>query len=130
MPSASADPRRSLAPVWWTAGLVVLTTTGLGLLTWALLIMHALTYGTFEVLRPQAGVIAPEFDNYVRAFLVGATVNVAVAFAMVCLANRTRAQRWHPITVGIMTALAGAVAGGSALLLVLGINPVSFLLAL
>lgn len=116
--------------MWWTLGFVVLTTTVLGLLTWGLLIMHALTYGTFEVLRPQAGVVAPKFDDHVSAFLVGVTVNVAVAFAMVCLANRTRAQRWHPITVGVMAALVGAVAAGSALLLVLGINPVSFLLTL
>jgi hypothetical protein len=116
--------------VWWTLGFVVLTTTAIGLLTWGLLIMHAMTYGTFEVLRPQAGVIAPEFDNYVSAFFVGVTVNVAVALALVCLANRTRAQRWHPITVGFMTAVVAAVAAGSALLLVLGINPVSFLLAL
>ena len=116
--------------MWWTLGFVVLTTTVLRLLTWGLLIMHTLTFGTFEVLRPQAGVVAPKFDDHVSAFLVGVTVNVAVAFAMVCLANRTRAQRWHPITVGVMAALVGAVAAGSALLLVLGINAVSFLLTL
>ena len=77
--------------MWWTAGFVILTTTGLGLLTWGLLIMHAMTYGTFEVFRPQAGVIALEFDDYVRAFLVGVTVNVGVAFGAVWLANKTRA---------------------------------------
>ena len=127
MPSASADSCRSLAPVWWTAGFVILTTTGLGLLTWGLLIMHAMTYGTFEVLRPQAGVIAPEFDNYVRAFLVGVTVNVGVAFGTVWLANKTRARGWHPITVAVIAGVAGAVASSSASLMMLSINPVTFL---
>lgn len=130
VPSPSADPRRSLAPVWWTLGFVVLTTTALGLLTWGLLILHAMTYGTFEVLRPQAGVSAPRIGNYVAAFLVGVAVNVAVAFAMVWLASRTRARRWHPITVGALAAFVAAVAAGSALLLALGINPVSFLFGL
>lgn len=130
MPSAEARSRRSLVTVWWTVGFVVMTTTGLGLLTWALLGMHALTYGTFEILRPQAGVPAPELDNYVRAFLVGATVNVAVAFGMVGLANTSRARGWHPVAVAVIAALAAAGVAGSASLLMLGINPVSFLFAL
>lgn len=116
--------------MWWTAGFVVLTTTGLGLLTWGLLIMHAMTFGTFEVLQPQAGVIAPKLDNYVRAFFVGATVNVAVAFGLVWLAHKTRARGWHPITVAVMAILAGAVVSSSASLIMLGINPVTFLLPL
>ena len=92
--------------------------------------MHGMTYGAFEVLRPQAGVVPPGVGDYVRAFLVGATVNVTVGFVVVRLAQGTRARAWHPLLVGVVAALAGAVLAGSALLLVLGISPIGFLLAL
>lgn len=80
-----------------------------------------------EVLRPQAGTTAPELDNYVRAFLVGVTVNVAVAFGTVWLADKTRARGWRPITVAVIAVVAGAVVSSSASLIMLGINPVTFL---
>ena len=110
--------------------LVLVTSAGLGFLTWGLLVMHGMTYGAFEVLRPQTGLAAPEVDTYVRAFVVGMTVNVAVGFLTVRLSRGIPARRWYPLIVGVIAALVGAVVGGSALLLMLGISPIEFLLAL
>ncbi|MGD8201342.1 hypothetical protein ACQE98_11835 [Ornithinimicrobium sp. W1679] len=128
--SASVDPRPTLASLWWTLALLVLTTAGLGLLAWALLVTHGMAYAAFEVFRPQGVVAAPDLDDYLRALLVAVTSNVAVALALVWLARRTRARRWHPVAVGVLAAVTAVVLAGSAMLLLLGISPIDFVLAL
>ncbi|WP_289020161.1 hypothetical protein [uncultured Ornithinimicrobium sp.] len=128
--SASVEARPTLASVWWTLALLLLTTAGLGLLAWALLVTHGMAYATFEVVRPRGVVVAPHLDDYVRALLVAVTTNVAVALALVWLARRTRARRWHPIAVGVLAAVTAVVLAGSTLLLLLGISPIAFVLAL
>lgn len=122
--------RRTLAPVWWTLLLLVLTTAAMLLLVWGLLVMHGMVYGIFEVLRPQAGVLAPEFRRYDSALLVGVTVNVVLALTLAWFAGRTRAHGWPPIAVAALAALLSLMVAGSVLLLMLGINPVTFLVTL
>ncbi|USQ77624.1 hypothetical protein [Ornithinimicrobium cryptoxanthini] len=123
-------PRRGLAPVWWTLPLLVLTTATLVLLAWALLVMHGMTYGIFEVLRPQARALPPEFRRYDSALLVGVTVNVVLALALAWSAGRTRARGWPPIAVAALAAVLSLTVAGSVLLLMLGISPVTFLVTL
>ena len=128
--SVSVEARPTLASVWWTLALLLLTTAGLGLLAWALLVTHGMAYAALEVLRPRERVVAPHLDDYVRALLVAVTTNVAVALALVWLARRTRARRWHPIAVGVLAAVIAVVLAGGTLLLLLGISPIAFVLAL
>ena len=123
------ESRRShglLVPVWWSLGFGGLTTLGLGVLAWGLLIAHALMYGTIEVIGLSKGITAPESNRYLLAFAVGAVVNLAGAPALIWLAVRTRVRSWPPVVLGLAAALVAAVAAACALLLVLGLNPVEF----
>lgn len=122
----SATPRRTMRPVWWSLGFGGLTTLALGALTWALLIMHALVYGTFAVIEPHTRITTPQVSRYQLAFEVGAVVTLAGGPALVCLAVRTRARSWPPPILGLTAALIAAAAAACTLLLMLGFNPVEF----
>ena len=126
----SANSRRNVIPVWWALAFGGLTTVGLGVLTYGLLILDALVYGTTKVIAPETGIAVPEGDRYGLAFAVGVIVNLVSGPALIWLATRTRARTWPPVALGLCAALVAAVAATCALLLTLGINPIDFVLAL
>lgn len=128
MAPGSPRSRRTVVPVWWSLGFSGLTTLGLGVLTWGLLIAHALMYGTLEVIGPTKGITAPEGNRYLLAFVVAAFVNLVGAPALIWLVVRTGVRSWPPVVLGLGAALVAAVAGACALLLMLGLNPVEFVL--
>lgn len=130
MVHVSAKSRRNVVPVWWALAFGGLTTLGLGVLAWGLLIMHALSYGVANVIAPETGLAAPEGSRYVLALAVGVIVNLAGGPTLIWLAIRTPARAWPPVVLGLCTALLAAVVATCALLLTLGINPVDFVHAL
>lgn len=127
----SSSRRRSsrFRPVWWALGFSALTTVGLGALAWAIVIVHALVYGVGAAVAPQA-IAAVDGDRYRLAFAVGLIANVASASCLAWLAARTPARSWNPVVQGLTAAVLAAVAGASALLLSLGMNPLAFVAAL
>ena len=92
--------------------------------------MHAMTYGTYDVLRPQSGLSGPDMDDYIHALLIGASVNVVVASGMVWFLSTTRVGGWPPVLVAGIAASTGAAVACGASLVTLGISPVTFLTAL
>ena len=116
-------------PVWWAIGFSILTTVGLGALTWGLVIAHALAYLVGAVVGPQT-IAAVDGDPYRLAFAVGLIANLASASSLAWLAARTPARTWNPVVQGLTAAFLAAVAGASALLLALGMNPIAFVIAL
>jgi len=121
---------RPVGPVWWVLVFGGLTTAGLGVFTWVLLVMHALGYGVAAVIAPETEVAAPDGGRYGLAFVVGVIVNLAAAAALTRLASHTAIRTWPPVAQGLGTALVAATVASCALLLTLGISPVGFLLAL
>lgn len=124
----SPTTHRTVVAVWWGMGFGGLTTLGLGLLTWGILITHALIYGTFDVISPEVGIPAPQVNRYLLAFVIGVIVNLASAPLLTWAAFRLRARAWPPVLLGLSGAFVAAVAGTCALLLTLGFNPVEVLL--
>lgn len=114
--------------VWWALGFSALTTVGLGALTWGIAIAHALAYGVGSVVAPQT-IAAVDGDRYRLAFAVGVIANLASASSLAWLAPRTSARTWNPIVQGLTAAVLAGVAGASALLLALGMNPIAFVVA-
>jgi len=125
-----AKSRPPVGPVWWVLVFGGLTTAGLGVFTWVLLVMHALGYGVAAVFAPETEVAAPDGGRYGLAFVVGVIVNLAAAAALTRLASHTAIRTWPPVAQGLGTALVAATVASCALLLTLGISPVGFLLAL
>lgn len=115
-------------PVWWALGLAVLTTVGLGLLTWGLIILDLLAYGMLEVMSPGAGVEPHAPSRFGLALAGGAVVNIVGAPALAVTLGRTPARAWPSVLRGLVAALLAAGAGLFTLLLVLGVDPVGFLL--
>lgn len=112
----------------WALGLVAVTTVGLAVLAWALVMMHGLTYGALTVLGTD--IEAPDLDRYAVALGVGALTNLGVGLGAAWLAEGTRARRWPAWAVGVLAALLAAVVAGSVLLLMVGISPVDLVLGL
>ena len=125
-----AKSRPPIGPSWWALAFGGLTTAGLGVFAWALLLMHALGYGVAAVIAPETALAAPDGGRYGLAFGIGVIVNLATAAAMTRLASHTAIRTWPPIAQGLGTALIAAAVASCALLLTLDINPVDFLLAL
>lgn len=125
-----AKSRPTVGPVWWALVFGGLTTAGLGVLTWGLLVMHAVGYGVAAVIAPETDVASPDGGRYGLAFAVGVIVNLATASTLTRMASHTAIRTWPPVAQGLGTALVAAVAASCALLLTLGISPVGFLLAL
>lgn len=119
-----------MRPVWWSLGFAGLGTLGLGVLTWGLLILHALGYGLVDVIGLKPGIAAPQVSRYLMAFEVGAAVTLAGGPPLAWLAMRTRARSWPPPILGLSAALVAAVAAACTLMLMLGFNPVVFVLNL
>lgn len=129
--SAGAVPRapRRQSPaglVLWATGFVTVAVVGLVALDWAALMMHAIGYGFEQVLDPGA-VAPPHTDDYVRALVAGALLAIAATCAMLWLLLRTAARQWAAWITALLAAGIGGVVGASALLLVLGISPLSLL---
>lgn len=120
-----APARSAYQPVWWALVFAAVTTVGLGLLAWGLLVMHALTYGTATVIGPEA-ITAPDGARYRLGILVALAVNLATAAGLAGLVGHTPGRSWPPALQGLAAALVAAVAAGCALLVVVGINPVDF----
>lgn len=129
-PHGPASGRRSSRsrPIWWALGFSALTTVGLAALTWGLAIVHALVYGVGAVVAPQT-IAAVDGDHYRLAFVVGVVASLAIASFLAWLAARTPARTWSPVVQGLTAAILAAVAGAGALLLTLGVNPITFLAA-
>lgn len=115
--------------VIWAAALSVVTTVGLGVLSWGLGIMDVLTHAAIALVAPESGT-APEPDRYRLAFAVGAVVNLTGAPALAWVASRTSAGAWPPFVQGLTAALTAVVVATCALLLMLGISPIDVLSAL
>ncbi|GAA1980491.1 hypothetical protein GCM10009817_21790 [Terrabacter lapilli] len=110
----------------WATGFVTVAVVGLVALDWAALMMHAIGYGFEQVLDP--GTVAPPHtDDYVRALVAGALLAIAATCAMLWLLLRTAARQWAAWITALLAAGIGGVVGASALLLVLGISPLSLL---
>ena len=114
--------------VWWALAFAAVTTVGLALVAWGLLILHAFVYGSAAVIQLEP--IAPPDDaRYLLAFTIAVTVNLATAAALAWIAWYTPVRTWPAALQGLAAAVLAAVAGVCALLLTLGINPVDFALA-
>lgn len=112
--------------MWWALAFSAVTTLGLGILVWMILLSHALVYGVAAVISPEA-VAAPEEGRYALAFAVGALANLVSAPALVSLARTGLHLKWTPVAQGLAAAVTAFVVAACALLLTLGINPVDFL---
>ncbi len=122
---APADPTRAVA---WALGLGVLATGGLAVLAWALLVMHAIGYGGLLVLSPESDVAPPDEHRYVLALATGACIALVGGPLLAWSAARGPGRTWGATLVGIGAGVLAAAAGASALMLVLGIDPVAFVL--
>jgi hypothetical protein len=92
-------------------------------------IAQALAYGVGAVVAPQT-IAAVDGDRYRLAFAVGVIANLVSAACLARLAALTPARTWSPVVQGLTAAVLAAVAGASALLLALGMNPIAFVAAL
>lgn len=119
-------PHPSL-PMWWALGFSVLTVGGLGALSWALVVTHAMVYG-FGSVFAEGAIDAVDLDRYRLAFFFGVVVTLVGAAALAWMSTRTATSSWHPLVQGLVAALLAAMLGASALLISLGIDPISFVL--
>ena len=116
--------------MWWALAFAAVTTAGLALLGWALLIMHALSYGATALIGPGTIAAAPDAARYRQGFTVAVIVNLVSAPVLAWLVCHTPGRTWLPVLQGLAAAGLAAVAAGCALLLSLGIDPVDFVSAL
>ena len=123
--ASPSDPARAVA---WALGLGVLATAGLAVLAWALLVLDAIGYGGFLVLSPESHVPPPDEHRYVAALATGACLTLVGGPALAWVVARGPGGTWGAALVGIGAGVLAAVAGASALMLVLGIDPVAFVL--
>ena len=115
--------------MWWALGFAAVTTAGLGLLAWGLLVLDVLIYGTADVIGPET-ITAPDGARYRLGFTLAVAVNLATAAGLAGLACHTPGRTWPPAFQGLAAALLATVAAGCALLVAIGINPVDFVTAL
>ena len=127
---AGATPRSPNGPAWWALAFGVLTTAGLAVLTWGLFVVHALSYGVGSVVAPETEVAAPETGRDALALTLGVLVHVASASASLRLAPHTPIRTWPAVLQGLGASLIAVALASCALLLMLGISPLGFLLAL
>ena len=121
LPSGNRRPSLSLA--WWALACAFVTTAGLAVIAWVLLVLDALTYGVSQVF---AVTVDPPFtDRYGGAFAVAVAVNLGGTLVLSRLALRTSAAGWPPALAGALVAIAAGAIAASVLLLMLGINPVT-----
>ena len=114
--------------MWWALALAAVTTAGLGLLAWGLLLMHAFIYGAAAVVGVEL-ITAPDGTRYRLGFTIAVIVNLASAPVLARLACHTPARTWPAVLQGLAAALLSATAAGCALLVTVGINPVDFVTA-
>jgi hypothetical protein len=112
--------------VWGAAVLVIGTSVGLAALDWAVLVLHGLTYGMARVLGTSEP-SPPDSNRYGWALAVGLVVDVGGTAASLWLLGLAAARQWRAGVTSLLAAAVGGAAGASALLLVLGINPLDLL---
>lgn len=115
-------------PMWWALGFSVVTVGGLGALSWALVVTHAMVYG-FGSVFAEGAIDAVDLDRYRFAFFLGVVVTLVGAAALAWMSTRTPTRSWPSPVQGLGAALLAAMLGASALLLSLGIDPISFVFA-
>ena len=120
--------RPDLSLPWWALAYAFVTTAGLAMLVWAILVLDALSYGVFQVLDV-AAVGPPVVDRYSTAFAVAVAVNLGSTLALSRLALRTSAAAWPPVLAGLLVALVTGTVAACVLLLMLGIDPVDVVTA-
>lgn len=112
----------------WSVGFAVLTSVGLVVLTWALLVMDAVVAMALAVASPDAEVAVG--GHYGRALALGVALNLVLAPVLSLALMRTPARTWPAWVQGLASAGMAAVSAGAVLLLVVGIDPVDFVLGL
>ncbi|WP_156022922.1 hypothetical protein [Terracoccus sp. 273MFTsu3.1] len=117
----AVESRWGLSLPWWSLAIGVLTTVFLAGLAFALLVLHALTYG-FTSVAGLGSIDEPDVDRYELALAVGIGANVFGALGLSRLALRTRAAAWPPVLAALPIALATGVVATTAMLAVLGID--------
>src|SRR6478736_8233945 len=118
----SAEGRWGLSLPWWSLAIGVLTTAFLVGLAFALLVMHALTYG-FTSVAGLGSVDEPDVGRYELALAVGIGTNVFGALGLSRLTLRTRAAAWPPVLAAVPIALVSGVVATAGMLAVLGFDP-------
>ena len=118
----AVESRWGLSLPWWSLAIGVLTTVFLTGLAFALLVMHALTYGFTYVLEV-GSIDHPDVDRYELALAVGIGTNIFGALGLSRLALRTRAAGWLPVLAALPIALVTGVVATTAMLAVLGVDP-------
>jgi len=116
------ESRWGLSLPWWSLAIGVLTTVFLVGLTFALLVLHALTYG-FTSVAGLGSVDEPDVDRYELALAVGIGVNVFGALGLSRLVLRTRAAAWPRVLTALLIAVVTGLLATAGMLAVLGIDP-------
>ena len=117
----SAEGRWGLSLPWWSLAIGVLTTAFLVGLAFALLVMHALTYG-FTYVLDLGSVDGPDVGRYELALAVGIGTNVFGALGLSRLALRTRAAAWPRVLAALLIAVVTGALATAGMLAVLGID--------
>ena len=124
--AGSGSGRWGLSLPWWSVALATLTSVGLALVAFAVLVLDALTYGTIYVLDPGLA-DRPVTDRYGLALAIGVGTNVFGAIALSRLALRTPAASWPPILAALPIAFVTGSVAVVAMLATLGFDPLSLL---
>lgn len=124
--AAAEEGRWGLSLPWWSLALGVLTTVFLAGLAYALLVMHALTYG-FTYVLGVGSVDEPVVGRYELALAIGIGMNVVGAPLLSRLALRTRAAAWPQVLAAVPIALVTGVIATASMFAVLGYDPLLLL---
>lgn len=118
--------RWRLSLPWWSVVFSALTTVLLAGLAFALLAMHALTYGFTHVLGV-GSVDDPDVGRYELGLAVGIGIDVVGAVVLSRLALRTRAAAWPPVLAALPIAVVTGGAAAAGMFAVLGYDPLLLL---
>ncbi|HEU4515334.1 MAG TPA: hypothetical protein VFR87_19665 [Nocardioidaceae bacterium] len=111
----------------WALTLTLVATVLLGVLTHMVFLVDALAYGVAEVISPEADLEAPDLAHYVTAFAVSSVLAVGGGLLLTLALGRTTAAGWPSPARGLAAGAASTVAAALALLLMIGINPLTLL---
>lgn len=125
---SSADAVRPLGyALAWALGFALIAVTTVMALGYAILIMHAISYGAAAVFSPDSEITAPSLDAYGIAVAVSSTVALVGSAALVMAARSTRVRQWAPPLQGLVAAVPAGVLAVLTLLLLLDIDPLTLL---
>ena len=121
-PGGRSVGRYGLTLPWWSLAYAILTTAGLALLAWGIVVMQALGYGVAYILDT-GPTVRPDADRYSLAFAVAVAVNLGGAVALSRLWLRTRPTTLPPAMAAVPVAVVSGGVAAFAMLAVLGIEP-------